>query len=292
VRRVFLDVTGTLPTGREAADFIQNRDPDKRAKLIDRLLARDEFADYCAMRWSELLRIKAEYPINLWPEAAQAYHHWIRTAIADNKPYDQFARELVTASGSDFQFPPANFYRAMQNRDPQGIAKAVALAFMGERAEKWPANRLAGMAAFFSQIGYKPTSAWKEEIVYWDPDSTNAQTAAILPDGRKIQLSPDRDPREVFADWLVDGKNPQFTACIVNRVWDWLLGRGIVQEPDDLRADNPPANPELLAYLQHELVASHFNLKHIYRLILNSQTYQLSCVARSKGPEAAANSAA
>jgi hypothetical protein len=292
VRRVFLDVTGTLPTAREAMDFIQSREPDKRARLIDRLLARDEFADYWAMRWSELLRIKAEYPINLWPEAAQAYHQWIRAAIADNMPYDRFARELLTASGSDFQYPPANFFRAMQNRDPQGIARAVALAFMGERAEKWPTNQLAGMAAFFSQVGYKPTDEWKEEIVFWDSDSTNARQTAVFPDGRKIQLPPDRDPREIFAGWLVDGNNPQFTRCIVNRVWAWLLGRGIIQEPDDIRPDNPPANPELLTYLQGELVASHFNLKHIYRLILNSQTYQLSCVARSDGPGAEANFAA
>jgi len=292
VRRVFLDVTGTLPTAREAMDFIQSREPDKRARLIDRLLARDEFADYWAMRWSELLRIKAEYPINLWPEAAQAYHHWIRAAIADNMPYDRFARELLTASGSDFQYPPANFFRAMQNRDPQGIAKAVALAFMGARAEKWPTNRLAGMAAFFSQVGFKPTSEWKEEIVFWDPDSTNARQSAVFPDGRTVPLPPDRDPREAFASWLVNGDNPQFTGCIVNRIWAWLLGRGIIQEPDDIRADNPPANPELLAYLQGELVASHFNLKHICRLILNSQTYQLSCAARSDGPEAAANFAA
>ncbi len=289
VRRACLDVIGTQPSAREASSFILNRDPNKRAKLIDQLLARDEFADYWAMKWSDLLRVKAEFPINLWPNAAQEYHRWIRTAIEENRPYDQFVRDLLTASGSNFQYPPANFYRAMQNRDPKGIAQTVALTFMGERADKWPAAKLAGMAAFFSQVGIKTTAEWKEEIVFFNPASTNAQTTATFPDGTTVRLSPDRDPREIFADWLIDAKNPWFARNIVNRAWAWLLGRGIIQEPDDIRPDNPPANPELLAYLEKELVASHYDLKHIYRLILNSQTYQLSSIPRSNKPEAAAN---
>ena len=126
------------------------------------------------MKWSDLLRVKAEFPIDLWPNAAQAYHHWIRTAIEDNQPYDQFVRDLLTASGSNFEVGQANFYRAMQNRDPKGIAQAVALTFMGERADKWPKEKLAGMAAFFSQVGIKTTAEWKEEIVFWNPASTNA----------------------------------------------------------------------------------------------------------------------
>ena len=107
------------------------------------------------MKWSEVLRVKSEYPINLWPNAVQAYHRWIRTCLKENLPYDKFARELLTASGSNFRVPPANFYRAMQNREPKGIATTVALVFMGERAEKWPGERLPQMAVFFSQVGYK-----------------------------------------------------------------------------------------------------------------------------------------
>jgi hypothetical protein len=289
VRRAYLDVIGTLPSAREASSFILNRDPNKRAKLIDQLLARDEFADYWAMKWSDLLRVKAEFPINLWPNAAQAYHRWIRTAVEENKPYDQFVRELLTASGSNFQVPPANFYRALQNRDPKGMAQTVALTFMGERADKWPREKLAGLAAFFSQVGIKTTAEWKEEIVFFNPASTNAQSTATFPDGTTVKLSPDRDPREAFADWLIDPKNPWFARNLVNRVWFWLLGRGIIQEPDDIRPDNPPANPELLTYLEKELVASHYDLKHLYRLILNSKTYQLSSIPRNKSPEAAAN---
>ena len=338
VRRAYLDVIGTLPTAKEARDFIADPDTqNKRRALIDRLLERDEFADFWAMKWGDILRIKAEFPVNLWPNAAQAYHRWVRDSIATNKPYDVFARELLTSSGSNFRVPPVNFYRAIQNRTPEGIAATVTLTLMGARAESWPARRLAGMAVFFSQIGYKPTSEWKEEHVFWDPLGTStvagntapgraalltpagqvasidtpalapvpapeavAETPhpatpedkpllAVFPDGTEVRLPPDRDPREVFADWLITPQNPWFTRSIVNRVWSWLLGRGIIHEPDDIRPDNPPSNPMLLAYLEKEMVASHYDLKRLYRLILNSTTYQLSSLPHSNTPEAAAN---
>ena len=289
VRRVYLDVIGTVPTATQARDFILDQSPDKRRKLIDQLLARDEFADYWAMKWCDVLRVKAEFPINLWPNAAQAYHRWIRTSIRDNKPYDQFARELLTSSGSNFRVGPVNFYRAMQNRDPQGIAQTVALTLMGARADKWPTNQLAGLAAFFAQVGFKSTSEWKEEIVFWNPAATNVPAIGVFPGDKQVRLTGDHDPREVFANWLIDPKNPWFTRSVVNRVWAWLLGRGIVHEPDDIRAANPPSNLELLALLERELVSSKYDLKQLYRLILNSQTYQLASIPQSEKPEAAAN---
>jgi hypothetical protein len=300
VRRVYLDVIGTLPTAKEAREFIADPDTkNKRRLLIDRLLERDELADCWAMKWGDILRIKAEFPVNLWPNAAQAYHRWVRASIAANKPYDKFAREMLTSSGSNFRVGPVNFYRAIQNRTPEGIASAVTLTFMGARADKWPTNQLAGIAAFFAQIGYKPTREWKEEVVFWDPLNSSAQTTnnapagsasvptnsapevAVFPNGKQIKLPPDRDPREVFAEWLITPKNPWFTRNIANRLWSWLLGRGIIQEPDDIRDDNPPSNPALLAYLDKELVAGHYDLKRLYRLILNSKTYQFSSVPRS-----------
>jgi hypothetical protein len=291
VRRVYLDVIGTLPGSFEAEQFVLSPDPNKRRALIDRLLERDEFADYWAMKWSDLLRVKAEFPINLWPNGAQAYHRWIRTSIKNNVPYDRFVRELLTASGSNFRVPPVNFYRALQNKEPQAIAKAVALTFMGTRVEKWPTNQLSGMAAFFSEIGYKPTVEWKEEIVLFDLEKTTNRLAqsAAFPDGTPVWLSPDRDPREVFADWLIDPKNPWFTQNIANRVWSWLLGRGIIQEPDDIRPDNPPSDPKLLALLQRELIASHYDIKHLFRLILNSKTYQLSVLPATDNPAGASH---
>jgi hypothetical protein len=243
------------------------------------------------MKWGDVLRIKAEFPINLWPNAVQAYHRWVRTAIKENLSYDQFARQLLTASGSNFRRPPVNFYRAMQNRSPEGIAQMVALTFLGARAEKWPKERLSGMAVFFSQVGYKQTGEWKEEIVLFDPGkATNCLgQAAVFPDGTSAQLSADRDPREVYADWLITARNPWFTRNIANRIWAWLLGRGIIDEPDDIRPDNPPGNAELLAYLEQELVAAHFDLKQLYRLILNSRTYQLASIPEKQQPESEAN---
>jgi hypothetical protein len=294
VRRVYLDAIGTLPTAQEAWAFISDKDPEKRAKLVDALLERPEYADYWAMRWADLLRVKSEFPINLWPNAVQAYHHWIRTAIRDNVPYDQFVRKLLTASGSNFRVPPVNFYRALQSREPQAVAQAVALTFMGARAETWPKERLAGMAAFFSRIGYKPTGEWKEEIVFFDPDkkapdsgAPAAPFAATFPDGTVARLVPDQDPREAFAAWLTAPKNPWLARSLANRAWFWFMGRGIVQEPDDIRPDNPPSDPDLLDFLERDLVASHFDLKHLYRLILNSSTYQLSSIPISDRPEAA-----
>jgi hypothetical protein len=297
VRRAYLDIIGTLPSGYEAKEFILDRSLNKRLALVDRLLERDEFADYWAMKWSDLLRIKAEFPINLWPNAAQSYHRWVRTSIRENLPYDQFVRQMLTASGSNFRVPPVNFYRAMQNREAPGIAQTVALTFMGTRADKWPKDRLAGMAAFFTQVGYKYTAEWKEEIVFFEPGKTNAPAtndvrivaAAVFPDGTPAYLFPDRDPREVFADWLITPKNPWFTRNIANRVWAWLMGRGIIHEPDDIRPDNPPSNPELLGLLEKDLFASHYDLKHLYRLILSSKTYQLSSIPKADSPEGDAN---
>jgi hypothetical protein len=164
----------------------------------------------------------------------------------------------------------------------------VALTFMGVRAENWEKDRLSGMAAFFSQVAYKSTAEWKEEIVCFDPNKATSP-AAIFPDGTPARLSADKDPREVFADWLVAPKNPWFARNIVNRVWSWLLGRGIIHEPDDIRPDNPPNNPELLAFLERELISAHYDLKHLYRLILNSSTYQLSSIPRTNKPEGEAN---
>lgn len=316
IRRAFLDLTGTLPTAHEARTFIRSSDKNKRVALVDRLLDRTTHFDYWAMKWSDILRVKAEFPVKVWPNAAQAYHRWIWQSIAQNKPYDQFARELLTSSGSNFRVGPVNFYRAIQSKTPEGIAAAVALAFMGSRIHSWPEDRQDGMAVFFSQVGYKPTSEWKEEIVFWDPlgstkvpGSTapgtdavaksvavtnqipreldkplnkNGPLKAVFPDGTKTTIPPDRDPREVFADWLIRSDNPWFAKAIANRTWAWLMGRGIVHEPDDIRNDNPPSNPELLAYLAKELVSSGYDLRHLKRLILTSTIYQLSPIPRSK----------
>lgn len=319
LRRAYLDVTGRIPTAEEARKFLSTPySKNKRRELIDELLEKPDYADYWSMRWADILRIKAEFPINLWPDAAQAYHHWVRTAIIENKPYDQMAREMLTASGSNFRVGEVNFFRAMQNKNPEGIATTVALTFMGSRAELWPKEQLENLTAFFTQVGYKPTNEWKEECVFWDPMGTtktegnaapgsakittvvvekntnrppalsNKPRPAVFPDGTPVLLPPDRDPREVFADWLITPENPWFSNCLVNRVWAWLFGRGIVNEPDDIRDDNPPSNPELLAYLEKEFVRSGYDIKELIRLIMNSKVYQFSSVSNTENPQAAA----
>ncbi|PAY16413.1 hypothetical protein CKO51_27070 [Rhodopirellula sp. SM50] len=291
LRRLYVDVLGTLPTVEEAKSFLDNHQENKRQTLIDELLQRPEFADYWAMKWCDVLRVKAEFPINLWPGAAQAYHRWIHSAIKNNLPYDRFARELLTASGSNFRTPQVNFYRALQSKEPEAISHVVALTFLGERSEGWPETRRAGVAQFFSKVGYKPTGEWKEEIVFFDRRRNGADpnqaVDAVYPSGVSVRIPPDQDPRQVFADWLTDRRNPWFARAVTNRIWCWLLGRGIVEPPDDVRQDNPPANLPLLNTLARELVASDYDIKHVYRLILNSSAYQLSCIAESDDDRAA-----
>ena len=284
IRRVYLDVIGTLPEPEEVRKFLQNTSPRKRAALIHALLKRDEFADYWALKWCDVLRVKAEFPINLWPNAVQAYHRWIHDCLRDNITYDQFARELLTSSGSNFRVPQVNFYRAIQGKEPSAIASAVALTFMGVRLDNWPEDRRANLEAFFSRVAYKGTAEWKEEIVYLDPNAPEPLNA-VFPDGTKVTIQPGEDPRVVFADWLIAEDNPWFARNIVNRVWAWLLGRGIIHEADDIRPDNPAVHPKVLEYLERELVRSGYDLQHIYSLILTSGTYQQSAIPRSDHPD-------
>ncbi len=292
LRRAHLDVIGSLPRPDEARAFLADTDPAKRAKLIDRLLQREEYADFWALKWGDLLRIKSEYPVRLWPRGVQTYYRWVRGSIAANKPYDQFVRELITANGSDFQVGPANYYRAVQKREPQTYAEATAVLFMGARldcvrchahpTENWGMDDGLGMAAFFSKVAIKATQEWKEEIVFfnqhgavWHPKLRDYVHPKFL-GAEVVEMPRDQDPRPKFAEWLCAPQNPWFAKVMANRVWYWLLGRGIVHEPDDFRSTNPPSNPELLDYLTQEFVDHKFDVKHLFRLILNSKTYQLS----------------
>lgn len=293
LRRAYLDAIGVLPTADEARAFLADGSPGKRRALVDRLLQREEYADYWSMRWADALRVKSEFPINLWPLATHVYHGWIRRAFRENWPYTKFARLLLTSSGSNFRNPPVNFYRAVPSKQPEAIAQAVALTFMGCRFEKWPKERQRAFAAFFAKVGYKPTGEWKEEIVFFDPEKrppAGLDARPRFPDGAPANLPPDRDPRLAVADWLVSPDNPWFAASAANRVWAWLMGRGVVHDPDDIRPDNPPSNPELLDALRRILIESNFDLKELVRRIMYSRTYQAE--ARPMDGAAAANFAA
>jgi hypothetical protein len=288
LRRAYLVTIGTLPREDESRDFLESQDETKRTLLVERLLSRPEYADYWAMKWADVLRVKAEFPIKLWPNAVQIYHQWIHASVRDNKPFHQFAQELLVGSGSNFREGQVNFYRAMQDRSPRGMAATVALTFMGERAEKWPPRKLDAMAGFFANVAFKPTAEWKEEIVYFDPtaDKDGLHKQAIFPDGTPVTLDPGKsDPRLVFAQWLLRPENASFSRVAANRVWTWVMGRGVVHEPDDFRPDNPPSNPALLAFLEHEFIASRCDLKHLVRVILNSRTFQLSSIPAQDAPE-------
>ncbi len=285
LRRVYLDTVGKLPKLGEVTAFIKDTNPDKRKQCIEKLLRSRSFADYWSMKWCDILRVKSEFPINLWPNAVQGYHRWIHNAISTNMPYDDFARALLTSSGSNFRVPPVNFYRAIQGKTPGSIASAAALTFMGVRIENWSDDKRADMEAFFSRILYKPTDEWKEEIVCLDPAILEPLNA-VLPDGTAVTIPVGQDPRDFFAAWLIAPENEWFARNIVNRIWAWLFGRGIIHEPDDIRPDNAATNPELLSWLQKELLISNYDLKHIYRLILNSTTYQQSSVPAQSSPEA------
>ena len=293
LRRVYLDTIGTLPTPDEVRQFLSDPSPDKRAKVIESLLSREEFVDFWTLKWCDLLRVKPEFPIQLWPKGVASFYRWIRTSIAQNKPYDQFVRELLTASGSAYRNGAANYYRATSMRDPQGWAEMTATTFLGVRIdcahchshpfEAWTWDDNLGLAAFF-QVRMKRTREWGEDVVYWDPGvrvrhpKTGAVVRPKFLGGAEPEIPEGVDPRQVLADWLTSPENPWFARAIVNRIWYWLMGRGIVHEPDDFRVTNPPENPELLDYLAEELIQHNWDLKHIYRLILNSKVYQLSSV--------------
>ena len=286
LRRVYLDVIGTQPTEVEARAFFKDQNPNKRAVLIDQLLARPEFVDYWTMRWCDLLRVKSEFPINLWPHGAATYYRWIQESLRTNKPYDQFARELLLGQGSAFRSPTANFYRAVERKQPDTLAEAVALTFMGTRTDRWTDEQRQNFTVFFSRMAYKATAQWKEEIVYVDRTPLESPDVTF-PDGSKGKVEPGTDPREAFVGWLVRPDNRDFNNNIVNRIWFWLTGQGIVNQPDDFRADNPPVCPALLDRLSKELVDSRYDLKSVYRLILNSGAYQLSSKAKGEDEQTA-----
>ncbi len=279
VRRVYLDITGALPSAEDAADFIDSKDANKRAKLVDRLLDSPEYSEYAAFKWADILKIKAEFPINLWPNAAQAYHKYITQLLDRNVPYDKIAYELLTAKGSNFRVPAVNFFRAMQGRGPELSAACVAAAFMGMRFDSMDKEQRANMAAFFSRIKYKSTKEWKEEIVFVDPMTEDLPFNGILPNGDKISLPAGSDPREAFAIWLV--RSDIFARNFANRLFGSLTGNYLVSDPDDMLVSETYNKP-LLDFLAKSFKESGYDIKALNRLILLSDTYAQSAISQEK----------
>lgn len=268
MRRTYITMTGRLPEAEKVVNFLKSNNIDKRDKLIDEVLNSEEYVHYMAMRWGDILRIKSEFPSNLWPNAVQAYNRWIYEKISKNTPYNQFVSELLLSKGSNFREPAVNFYRAFLKRSPENTYNNIILLFLGTR------KPLDNGKVFFNQIRYKSTKEWKEEIVYIDIHQKSETTDIVLFDGSKLRLSNDYDNRITFVNWLTCIDNKRFAGVMVNRLWFWVTGKGIVNEPDDWGSHNPASNQKLLDFLTEQFISSGYDTKRILWLMLNSKAFQ------------------
>ena len=292
LRRAHLDVIGTLPAPEEARAFLDSKDAGKRAKLIDRLLERDEFAAFWALKWADVMRGSST---TLSKRGVHSFHRYLVRTVADDKPMDAFARELLTSLGNTLHKPAASFYRVSRTADE--CAETFAQLFLGVRMQcakchNHPFENITqadyyGLAAYFAQV--ERTGAkfmLDDEVVRLSPgrEIQNPQTRKNQPPtafGTAAgKLSPREDRRARLADWLAKPGNPYFARSLANRAWFHLFGQGIVDPVDDFRATNPPSNPELLDALAERFAKDGYRLKPLLRLILNSKTYQLA----SNGP--------
>ncbi len=288
LRRVTLDIAGRLPTLEEVRAFRDDSAPAKRDRCIDRLLDGPDYADYFANKWSALLRNRRAAANH--QRGNYLFHDWIRDSLYHNRPYDQFVRAILTASGDVAQDPPVEWYR--QVTTPTAQLEDTAQLFLGTRIqcaqchhhpyEKWSQQDYYGLAAFFSQVARKPAEGG-EETIYprrGMPAATNIKTGQpVKPAGlgaAPADVTPDDDARQSLVDWMVAPDNRFFAPALVNRYWKHFLGRGIVEPEDDMRETNPPTNPELLHALAQHFVESHYDLKEMVRTICRSSTYQLS----------------
>jgi hypothetical protein len=298
IRRAYLDVCAVLPLPEEVTKFLADNDPNKRAKLVDSLLDRPEYADFWTLKWSDVLRSNRK---TIQVKGIHVFQSWLRDHIVENRPFDGMVREVITASGSTFANPPANYYRI--SRDPPNLAETTVQLFFGIRMqcakchnhpfERWTQDDYYSMAAFFARVKQKkdPMEAGPNpqtpggEIIYVDRSGevqqprTGKTMQPKFMGGPLATIAPGADRREALAVWLTSGDNPFFAKATVNRVWYHLMGRGIVDPVDDFRDSNPSANDELLDALAKDFVAHKFDVKYLIRTIMLSRTYQLSAQA-------------
>lgn len=287
LRRAFLDIIGTLPSADEARNFLRDGRSDKRIRLVDQLLQRPEYADFWALKWSDVLRVDRQA---LGHKRAYSYYRWIRDSIAANVPYDRFCREIVAAEGPLSEAPAAAFYKAVTK--PGEMAGVVSQVFLGVRIEcaqchhhpfdRWGQHDYLGMQAFFAQVSFKGAGG-SESLVAGNAAATvHPRTGAAVHAHAlamaEPQADPDGDRRRALAAWMTAPENPWFARNLVNRVWAHFLGRGLVEPVDDVRLTNPPTNPDLLDALARHFVESKFDLRDLIRTITASQAYQLSSV--------------
>jgi hypothetical protein len=292
IRRAYLDAAGILPTPEEVETFLSDQRPDKRARLIDALLQRDEYVDNWAYKWSDLLLVSSR---KLRGPAMWSFYYWIRDSVRTNKPWDRFAREIFTGTGSTKQNGALNYF--VLHKDTIDLAENVTQAFLGQRLtcarchnhplEKWTQKQYYQFANLFSRIGQKSGTEAGETIVYVKNSGDINHPRLLRPlapaplDGEAFPLDSDADRRVHFARWLTDPKNDSFARNIVNRVWGSLMGRGLCDPIDDVRATNPASNEELFSALVKDFVDQGFDVKHLIRTIMNSNAYQLSSEANA-----------
>lgn len=294
LRRIYLDTIGLLPSVSETKSFLSDENPSKRDLLIERLLSRPEFVDYWSYQWSDLLLLTGN---RLRPEAIKTYYKWIRDRVADNVPWDEFARGIVLAKGSTVENGAANFYALHQ--DPQDMVETTSMAFLGMSIqcahchdhpnEKWTNDDYYGMVSLFARVRGK---GWGGDFRSGDgirtifvedrgevlqPRTARPQPPKAL-DAEPISFDGQNDRREYLADWLTSPKNSYFAKAIANRIWANYMGRGLVEAVDDIRMSNPASNEKLLRRLADELVRNRYDLKSLMRTVMQSEAYQRSHV--------------
>jgi hypothetical protein len=286
LRRVFLDAIGTLPTAEEVRAFLADAAPEKRARLVDRLLQRPEYADYWTMRWSDILRVDKD---KVSAPGAVAFTRWLRRQLAENQPYDAFVRAILTAEGDTTAEGPASFYKVLDK--PDVLGRSVSQVFLGVRiecaqchhhpSEKWGQDDYYGLAGFFTGVALKALPGGTEAVLSQggaelNHPRTGRPVPVHAPGAPAADLARARDRRVVLAAWMTAPENPFFAPAIVNRLWAHYFGRGLVEPIDDLRGTNPATNEPLLAALADHLRAVRFDLRALTRTLLTSRVYQLS----------------
>ncbi|MEX1223649.1 MAG: DUF1549 and DUF1553 domain-containing protein, partial [Pirellulales bacterium] len=294
LRRVTIDITGQMPTFEEYHQFMADGSADKRAKVIDRLLDRKEFAEIWAMKWADLLMIRSGGARNMSQKSVFLYANWVTDQVSNNVPLDEMVRTLVASSGGTFSSPESNFYEV--ERETLKTSENVAQIFMGIRTQcaqchnhpfdRWTMDDYYSFASFFSQVGRKQGEDYRESIIFNRNGGEVNHPVANKPlppkflGGEQPEIAPGEDRRKVVAEWLTSPENPFFATSVANRVWAHFFGIGIVEPVDDIRVSNPPSNPELLEELSKKLVEYEYDFKALVRDICNSRAYQRSAVAK------------
>lgn len=295
LRRVYLDTIGTLPTGEETESFLADERPDKRTRLIASLLQRDEYADHWTMKWLDILRADQ---LKITPQATVAMQRWLRECFRQNRPFDQFARELLTAQGATTAQGPASFYKILSK--PEQASQAISQLLLGVRiecaqchhhpSERWSQADYVGLAGFFTGVKLKKIPGGGDAVVsLGGSDLPHPRTGVPIParplGGETIEFSPQEDRRAALADWVTARENPFFAKSIANRLWAHYFGRGLVEPIDDLRETNPASNEPLLDALAQHLQELDYDLQAFTQTLLQSRAYQLSSRANESNQD-------